>query len=536
MARRKDARAVAGAPPRPPAVAATPPGRTKTILAIVGAALAAAAFAWLLSSVLIGRAVAGRLPRLANPIADTQPVADAIGAADAAARRWPTAASVGELAMVYHASLRPLEAIQTYTLATTLDRADWRWSYYRGLLLEERGDQVGAHEAFTAVARQVPSHGLTRFHLAEIAFKAGRLDEARTEYLATRTAAATIAPPVVESLPPRGGIPLGAYASLGLARVELEQGNRQAGRDQLTALVRAHPALGSAHALRRRLEDDGSARGADDGRAYVPPADPWLDAVVSRSWHPDLLLKHAAIAGRTGETVWREWLVRRALTASPRGLDVLLEAAATERAANRLTGALEFLQQAEAVAPDDHHTLVESGRTLSDLGRLTEAEAVLRRATRVRDAAAEYNLANVLDQMDRWDEARQHYERALVINPYHSRAMNNLGIGFSRRGDLPRAVALYQRAIAMAPDVPDTYTNLSAALGGMGLFKEALEATDVALRLNPSAADAHSNRGIALAQLGRGAEARAAFEAALRIDPGHTDARRNLAAIGSKYY
>ena len=82
----------------------------------------------------------------------------------------------------------------------------------------------------------------------------------------------------------------------------------------------------------------------------------------------------------------------------------------------------------------------------------------------------------------------------------------------------------------------DSYTNLSAALGVMGRFREALEATDMAVKLSPRAADAHSNRGIALAQLGRRVEARAAFETALRIDPRHADAKRNLAALGSKYY
>ena len=217
-------------------------------------------------------------------------------------------------------------------------------------------------------------------------------------------------------------------------------------------------------------------------------------------------------------------------------LDVLLEAAATRRAANRHADALEFLRQAEAVAPDDHHTLVEQGRTLSEMGRLADAEIVLRRATRVRDATAEYNLANVLDQLDRWDEAREHYQRALVINPFHARAMNNLGIGFSRRGDPATAVTLYRRAITVAPDMADLYNNLSAALGAMGRLPEALAATDVAIRLDPSAVDAHNNRGIALAGLARRDEARAAFATAIRLAPNHPDAKRNLAALGNKYY
>lgn len=530
MARRKPARTVeAGA-----AATTTPggdPGRARPVLVAVGTVVAAAAVAWLVSAVLVNRAVAARLPALAEPAADFPQVVEALRSADAAARRWPTASSVGALGQAYHANLRPSEAMEAYALASTLDARAWQWRYLLGLVLVERGDQARAGAEFGAVARLVPGHGLAHFHLAEIAFKAGRLDEARTEYLAVR-AAASAGPPQTADLPPRRGIPLAAYASLGLARVALELGERAKAREQLSAIVRSHPEFGSAHALLAQLLDERPMR--DDGRAYVPPIDPWLDAVVAQSWHPEMLLKHAALATRSGEPAWREWLVRRALAASPGGLDVLLEAAATERAAGRLDESLRFLQQAERAAPDDHHTLVEQGRTLSDLGRLREAEGVLRRAVRVRDATAEYNLANVLDQLDRWDEAREHYERAIAINPYHARSMNNLGIGFSRRGDPRQAVAFYRRAIEVAPEVADSYLNLSAALGAMGRVDEALAATDLAIARQPSSANAHNNRGIALAQLERFSEARAAFETALKWEPGHPNARRNLAALGAR--
>lgn len=508
--------------------------RARRVVLIAATGLAAGALTWLLSSFVIGRAAAARLPPPPGPDAVPPAAGAAIAAADTAARRWPSAASIAELAMTYHANLRPAEALQGYAIAASLAAGDWRWPYYRGLLLEERGDQAGAAEAFATVSR-LTSHGLAHFHLAEIAFKAGRLDAAEAGYQAAQQADSPAPPAGPDGLPPRRAIPFSAYLRLGLARVQVERGNRRDGGDQLAALVRDHPEFGSAHALLRQVRADGARPGPDEGRAYVPPADPWLDAIVVRSWHTDMLLKQAAISGRTGDTAWREWLVGRALTASPQGLDVLLEAAATARAASRLDQALGYLRQAEAVAPDNHLTLVEQGRTLSDLGRLVEAEAVLRRAIRVRDATAEYNLANVLDQLNRWDEAREHYNRAVAINPFHTQALNNLGIGFSRRGQPEQAVLAYRRAIAVAPDEVGSYTNLSAALGALGRYAEALEATEAAIKLAPDAADAHSNRGIALTQLGRRHEARAAFEAALRLVPTHANARRNLAILNRPY-
>lgn len=504
------------------------------MLTASAAVIAAAALAWLIAGFAVERAAGRRLPPVPDLSGLSAPAAQAIAAADAAARSRPTSARVGGLAMVYQGSLLPDQALNAYAVAESLDSNDWQWPYYRGLILLERGDQIGAAGAFRAVTASSPAWGLAQFHLAEIAFKTGRRADAEAAYLAAQSAPAPSAA-TTDALPPRKAIPLAAHASFGLARLHLDRGEVDAARTRLTTLVAAHPEFGSAQSLRRRLDDRQPDPAQDDGRAYVPPADPWLDAVVTKSWHPDLLLKHAALAARSGDTAWRQWLVNRALEANPKGLDVLLEAAAVRQAAGRHAEALGFLERAAAVAPDDHHTLVEQGRTLSDLGRLAEAETVLRRAIRVRDATAEYNLANVLDQMDRWDEARAHYERALAINPFHDRSLNNLGIGYSRRGDPQRALPLYRRAIEVAPEVADTYTNLSAALGALGRFGEALDATDSAIALNPSAADAHSNRGIALAQLGRRDDARAAFEAALRLDPRHVSARRNLAAINRPY-
>ena len=530
MARRNPSRPLIVEPSGPP------PGKkvNRSVLA-AGLVLITGAAAWLLAAFLIEQVAVRRLPQVPDLENLPAAVAAAVTEADAAARSRATPANVGNLGMVYQGNLFPHEALRAYAVAQSLDPGDWRWPYHRGLVLVERGDQVGAAEAFRFVTTASPAWGLAQFHLAEIAFKAGRPADAEAAYRAAESAPVlpSVAP---DDAPPRRAMPLAAHASFGLSRFHLDRGEVDAAQKRLAALTTAHPEFGSAQALLLRLDAKRLDGAKDDGRAYVPPADPWLDAVVARSWHPDLLLKHAAIAGRNGDTAWRQWLVRRALTASPNGLDVLLEAAATERAANRLDEALKFLKQAETVAPGDHHTLVEQGRTLADLGRFPEAESVLRRAVRVRDAAAEYNLGNVLDEMDRWDEAREHYDRALAINPFHSRALNNLGIGFSRHGDPQRAVTYYRRAIDIAPEVADSYTNLSAALGVLGRFREALEATDMAVQLNPRAADAHSNRGIALAQLGRRAEARAAFETALRFDPGHRDARQNLAALSSKYY
>lgn len=500
--------------------------------------LAVAGVAWVGSDALVRRAQAARLPVPPDPSTVPLAVQRDIVDADAAARANPTSAAlVGDLGVVYHASLLNAHAQQAYARAEQLAPSDWRWTYYRGLLHDERGEHDAAYEAFARVAATDTTHGLAWFRLAEIAFKQGRSDVAEQAYL--KALAAPALRNTIAAAPPRVTTPLAAYAEFGLARLALERNRPDEAGARLAALVKTNPRFGPAQTLLLHLPEtvDGSEEGValrDSSRAYVPVTDPLLDDIVRRSLHTDLLLKHAALAARGGDRAWREFLARRALTANPRGLDVLLEMASMLQASGRHTDALEYLRQCEEVAPGDHHTLVEQGRSLAELDRLDEAEQVLRRAVRVRDAAAEYNLGTVLDRKERWEEARTHYERALAIDPFHARAMNNLAVGFDRHGQTTMALALYARALEAAPTNAETYSNLGSALIQQRRFAEAIRALESAITLDPDAPDAHNNLGIALAQSGRFADAMAEFEAALRLSPAHLNARRNLEQLAAR--
>lgn len=482
--------------------------------------------AWWSADRLARRARGATLPPLPALAALPEPARAVVMAAAEAARSNPDSAdAVGALGVACHATLMSEEAIGFYRHAEQLDPSAWRWTYLRGLLLEERGRHDEAHAAFERVVAASPGHGLAWFRLAEMAFKAGALEEAEQAYVRARDAPAA-APFTPSGMIARRVTPLAAYARFGLARVAIERGRTDEAARALDAIIAAYPAFGPARSLRGRF--GGPARDLAAVRAYVPPADPAVDAVVAASTMRDLLLKHAAVAARGGDREWREFLVRRALEFNPRDPNVLLEMAALLRTSNRATEALVYLRQHQQLVPDDHHALVEEGRCLADLGRLDEAAAVLRRATRVRDAAAEYNLGTVLDRQGLSEEARRHYERALAIDPFHARALNNLGVWFDRRGRSAEAIRLLERAIQADPENAEAYSNLGSAFIGARRLPDARRVLQIAVALAPDAPDAHNNLGIALAQSGQLREALAEFEAALRLDPTHRNARRNL--------
>ena len=487
--------------------------------------VAVAGTAWLGAGVYTRRTLAASVPAL--PDLHTLPAAvqTAVREADAQARSSPDASSLGVLGRAYHAAQLPDAALAAYVVAESLAPDDWTWTYHRALVLEERGDPQ-AREVFARVTERAPDQGYAWFRLAEADFKAGRVAEAQAAYARAETAPAGPAF-TPEGVTARQTWPLGAYAGLGLARIAIEQGDPDPARTRLAALSQRYPAFVPARGLLRQLD-----RGQTDASgSYVPPADPVVDALVASSVHSDLLLKYAGLATRAGDDGWREFLARRALRFNPDDLNVLMEMAAMLQATNRSAEALTFLTRHEALSPGDHHSLVEQGRVLGDLGRLGEAEAVLRRAAAVRDAAAEYNLGTVLGRQDRWDEARAHYERALTINPFHTRAMNNLGVGLDRRGQTPAAIGWFEKAIAIAPDAGEFYVNYGSALIQARRIDDAVRALTTAVSLTPRDPNAHNNLGIALASQGQLPSARDAFARALDLDPRHPNARRNFERV-----
>src|SRR5262249_46751942 len=156
--------------------------------------------------------------------------------------------------------------------------------------------------------------------------------------------------------------------------------------------------LGTAYADLNRTEDARRAtRKADRLAAYDPYFDPMIDALARESRSSTFLLQQAAVADLTTNAPWREYLVRRAIEFDPGNTDALYELASILRTLRRYDEALELLERHRRLVPSDLQALADIGRCLSGLGRLPEAEAVLRRALARHDHAnTPYHLALAL--------------------------------------------------------------------------------------------------------------------------------------------
>jgi tetratricopeptide (TPR) repeat protein len=185
--------------------------------------------------------------------------------------------------------------------------------------------------------------------------------------------------------------------------------------------------------------------------------------------------------------------------------------------------AIECLDRAVQVSPNNAAAHNNRGNVLSDLGRLTDALASFDKAIALDSGYADAfnNRGNVLYKLERHAEARADYGRAIACRPGYAKAYFNRGVTFEALKRSDDALADYDKAIALKSDYADPHNNRGSVLNSLARHDEALASCDKAIALKPAMAQAHYNRGIALEALGRSQAALASFDKALALDPGY---------------
>jgi Flp pilus assembly protein TadD len=181
-------------------------------------------------------------------------------------------------------------------------------------------------------------------------------------------------------------------------------------------------------------------------------------------------------------------------------------------------------------------------RDAADLAALTQD---VRRKASVEDLAAYAKLLNadssnplrhdavasLAFDADRVDEAIDHYERSLELNPASAPTHYNLGIAYAARGRRDDARAEFQKAVDLDPDYAQAHNNLGAMLSVSGDIAGALQHLRRAVQLRPDNVEAHTNFGTTLSANGHPAEAAAQFREALALRPDSVPALAGLAWI-----
>ncbi|MGI9351711.1 MAG: tetratricopeptide repeat protein [Rhizobiaceae bacterium] len=160
---------------------------------------------------------------------------------------------------------------------------------------------------------------------------------------------------------------------------------------------------------------------------------------------------------------------------SPRDKNTGLYYANVLRATGKNEQALAVMQQMVIHHPEDNDVLSAYGKALAATGNFAKALKVIERAQ--RPDRPDWKLFSaqgaILDQLDRSQEARTYYRKALDIVPNEPSVLSNLGMSYVLTGDLRGAETYLRKAIKQPGADSRVRQNLALVVGLQGNFQEA---------------------------------------------------------------
>jgi tetratricopeptide (TPR) repeat protein len=180
---------------------------------------------------------------------------------------------------------------------------------------------------------------------------------------------------------------------------------------------------------------------------------------------------HPPTGGSDGSTEDIAVAIEKA-RAEPENFEAQIRAAELFYQIQRFDGAIEFLQKAAKIKPDDQVTLVNLGNAYFDSNRFEDAEKAYTSALAKKpddlDVRADLGLTYVMRPKPDLDRAVKEFTAILAKNPSHSMALQNLAIAYTKKGD----AKLANEAIAKLESADPTNASL-------GKLKEEVSKMDV---------------------------------------------------------
>jgi tetratricopeptide (TPR) repeat protein len=196
-----------------------------------------------------------------------------------------------------------------------------------------------------------------------------------------------------------------------------------------------------------------------------------------------------------------------------------------------------WFQRALKDDPSSAEALYGLGSAYLDQGKKDEARRSFERAIHLRASYPDTvpnawnNLGLLAVRAGRDDEAIQHFQAALKVNPDHVIALDNLGNAYRKLGQWDRALEILQHAIAVSPTDPEANYSLALVYAHRNDTEHAYLYLQRALKYRPIYPEALNNLGVLYLRTGRRDQAVASFEQSIRVAPGFDQSYMNLAKV-----
>ncbi|WP_460430733.1 tetratricopeptide repeat protein [Aquaspirillum soli] len=167
------------------------------------------------------------------------------------------------------------------------------------------------------------------------------------------------------------------------------------------------------------------------------------------------------------------------------------------------------------------------------LGEIGQAIETLQKAAYLapQDPEIQTNLGNLVMKTGDLAEAESHYKKAIRIKPSLFQAHNSLGLLLSYRSDFEMAEKHFKKALQIKPNYISAMINLGECLRLQKKYHEAEDITQKAINLEPNVAESYHNLGHILQAQGRNEEAELFYKKSLSISPNLIESHCNMAAI-----
>jgi tetratricopeptide (TPR) repeat protein len=133
------------------------------------------------------------------------------------------------------------------------------------------------------------------------------------------------------------------------------------------------------------------------------------------------------------------------------------------------------------------------------------------------NAVAEQRMAILMAKAQRFDEALNHIDKALVMNSRSARIYLTKGLILSQAGKVRESSDAFSAALKIRPDFAEAHSHLGTSLAMLNQVQDALPHFAEAARLDPTDVRNYLPLAMAQQQLGKNEEAGNTLRRALKL-------------------
>jgi len=229
--------------------------------------------------------------------------------------------------------------------------------------------------------------------------------------------------------------------------------------------------------------------------------------------------REAAVHGDDSETAIEA--LEAVLAEDPSVIDAWVSLGTEQRRMGRVEASIQSYKKALELKPDSELAVINLAHAYRAAGQESDAILGFRQFLTLdpRNVQIHYELAQMLIDGNSLDEADQHLQEAIHLEPEMAAAQNARGVIALQRGDPKTARTLIDEALAIKPDVRLAHFNLAVIAEGLGDPRTAKRLYRRELELYPESYKVEFNLGRLLGALSDRQGQIEAFERSLKINP-----------------